>query len=188
MGSKPIVRATTAWINRERHTSIPESASVSPVDLGIGAAIRTGIGHHVLEAVEIAVDGETRLVARWMCGGASADVMPVKTNEVDCINCRLAASVPQSPVVYYAWAEGDELLYVGSSTNVAQRLRQHATQADWWSSVRRLSFDEFKTEAEARRAEIEAIQECPGRHNKQVLRIQPGAQHIDLLRLVDGAQ
>lgn len=185
MSTKPIVRATTAWLSNERHVKMPEDATVSPVDLGIAGAIRTGLSHYVSEAVEISLGAESRLAARWLCGGLSADAMAFDADAVDCVNCRLAAAVPQCPVVYFAWGEDDELLYVGSSTRVAARLRNHVGQADWWPAVRNVTFAEYDTESEARRAEIEAIQERPGRHNRLVLDRQPGKANLSLLNIVD---
>lgn len=140
---------------------------VSVIDGGIAASRRTGIAHHVADAAEITVEGETTLAARWLCGGSSIDAVGLTNISVACVGCRIAAAVPQGPCVYYAWDEDDDLLYVGSSINLAQRIRGHRSRTHWWPEVRRLTFEEYPTEHEARRAEMEAIAERPGRHNRE---------------------
>lgn len=149
-------------------------AAVAIIDGGIARARRTGVAHHLADAAEVTVGDETTLAARWLCGGKSVNAVMAGPS-VDCMNCRLSAATPRRPCVYYAWGEGeDELLYVGSSINVAQRIRGHMTQTAWWPEVRRLTFDEYATEHEARQAEFEAIAARPGEYNREgVLRRPP---------------
>ena len=148
----------------------PADATVAVIDGGVAASRRTGVSHHVGDAAEITVGDETTLAVRWLCGGSSVDAVLLNEESVDCVGCRLTAATPQTPCVYYAWGEEDDLLYVGSSVNVAQRIRGHMTQTGWWPSVRRLTFDEYATEHEARRAEFIAIAERPGKHNREGVR------------------
>jgi hypothetical protein len=172
---KALSAAAHRWLNLE---SVVPDATVSVIDGGIAAARRTGVSHHVADAAEITVGEETALAARWLCGGSSVDAVLLDEESVDCIGCRLSAAVPQTPCVYYAWGESSELLYVGSSVNVAQRIRSHISQSHWWPSVRRLTFDAHPTEHEARRAEFVAIAETPGLHNREGVRRGHGDSRV----------
>lgn len=161
-------RAAHRWLGGGQ---MVDGASVSIVDGGIACARRTGVAHHLEDAAEITVESQTTLAARWLCGGSSVDALMLSADEViDCVGCRLAAAVSQRPCVYYAWGESGELLYVGSSINVAQRIRGHMAQTGWWSEVRSLTFDEYDTEFEIRRAEFEAIAERAGKYNREGVR------------------
>lgn len=180
-------RAAHYWLSHEK---APEGATARVVDVrsGVAAARRTGITHHVADSAEVTVDDETTLAVRWLCGGSSIDAFQVDASEgIDCVGCRLAAATPQRPCVYYCWGEGDELLYIGSTTNAAVRIRGHANGTKWWGDVRRLTFDEHETEVAARRAEAAAIRETPGTHNREGRR--PVAREDDpLLRLLEGGE
>jgi hypothetical protein len=179
--SDDLSMAAHRWVNDSEPLA---GATYSVIDGGIAAARRTGVSHHLVDAVEIAIDSRTTLAGRWLCGGSSVDAVLLNEDSVDCVGCRLAAAVPQTPCVYYAWSADEELLYVGSSVNVAQRLRGHMAQTRWWSDVRRLTFDEYATEHEARRAEFEAIAKRPGVHNREGVR--RARQESRLLDLVIG--
>lgn len=176
-------RASRYWLETQKSL---DGATVSIVTIGVATGRRTGVAHHVADAAEITVNGETMLAARWLCGGSTVDAFAMPDLEAECVNCRLAAAVPSGPVVYYAWGEDDELLYVGSSVNAPKRIRAHSTQTYWWPEVRRLTFDEHATEVEVRRAELEAIAERPGVYNREG---RPGRfrQDDSVLRLIDGA-
>lgn len=186
-----VSRAAHYWLANKR---VGTDAKVSIIDLvnGIAAARRTGVGHYVTDAAEITVDGHTTLAAVWLCGGSTVDGFLVEDAEVpDCIGCRLAAAIPSGPVVYFAWGEDDELLYVGSSVKAPQRIRAHSTQTRWWPEVRRLTFEEYDREHEARRAEFEAIAERPGKYNREGRRVGSPtgtpAAHA-LLQMIEGGE
>jgi hypothetical protein len=178
-------RAAHQWLTT--HTA-PEGATATPVDLasGIAASRRTGVGHYVADAAEISVDGDTALAAVWLCGGSTIDGYTIEETTPDCVTCRIAAVVPSTPCVYYAWGKDDELLYVGSTINAPQRIRAHVRGTAWWSDVRRLTFDEHPTEHAARRAEFVAISAGPGVHNIDGRRRPSNSP--DLLRLVVGEE
>jgi len=144
-----------------------DGATVAVIDGGVATARRTGVGHHVADAAEVTIGNVTTLAARWLCGGSSVDAILLADDTADCVNCRLAAATPRRPCVYFAWDASGELLYIGSSVNVAQRIRGHMSQTPWWSEVRRLTFEEYPTEIEARRAEYAAIGKAPGIYNRE---------------------
>lgn len=181
-------KAASIWVATRK---VPAGAKVSIVDVpsGIAASHRTAIGHYVTDAAEISVNGVTTLAALWLCGGSTVDGFVVDEPTPDCVACRLAAAIPQGPVVYYAWGEDDELLYVGSTIKGSQRIRAHSTQTRWWSEVRRLTFDSHATERDVRRAEWEAIRDRPGKYNRDGVnsRTLSGADTA-LLRLVEGGE
>lgn len=157
--------ATHVWLAGNK---LPAGASATIVTVGIAASRRTGVAHHVADAAEVTEGGVTSLVASWLCGGSSVDATAMPNEAVECVGCQIAAAVPQGPVVYYAWDSDGELLYVGSTIQASTRIRAHARPggAEWWPEVARLTFDEYDTEVEVRRAESIAIRERPGVYNK----------------------
>lgn len=165
--------AAHRWLDAGR----TEGIQVAVIDGGIAYARRTAVTHHIADAAEITVGDATTLAARWLCGGKSVDAVATDDGErVDCLNCRLAAALPLGPCVYFAWGTDDELLYVGSSINVGQRIRAHMTQTEWWPEVRRVTADAYSSELEARRAESAAIAAEPGAYNREGRRpIRPGS-------------
>lgn len=174
-------QAAHRWVGRREAVG---DATVRIVTAGIAASRRTAVAHHVADAAEITVGDETTLAAVWVCGGSSVDATLLPDDSVDCIGCRLAAAMPQGPCVYYAWGEDGELLYIGSTINPSQRMRGHMTQTRWWPEVRRLTFDEHRTERAARVAESEAIASGPGKYNREGVRWP--AKLSPLLDLVSG--
>lgn len=59
--------------------------------------------------------------------------------------------------VYRAFNAEGVLLYVGSSINVAARIRAHYLDTPWWFAAKRFTFDAYDTVEEARAAEKHAI-------------------------------
>ena len=177
--------AARAWLNNEER---PEGSRLQIVDVRSGMALgrRTGVVHYVADAAEITVDGDTTLAARWICGGSTidAEVVP-EGEEIACVGCRITAAVPSGPVVYFAWGADGDLLYVGSSINVAQRIKNHLTATDWWGDVRRLTFESHETEGAARRAELDHIGRRPGVHNREGRRRTPATvsflDHVEVV-------
>ena len=150
--------------------SAPRGTTITPVDVQSGQAIarRTGVSHYVTDAAEVVTPDGSWLAAVWLCGGSSVDTEAVtdSADQPDCGSCRLTASLPHGPCVYFAW-DAETLLYVGSSINVPQRIRSHMTQTPWWDEVNRLTFSQHSTEMEARRAESRAIADRPGLYNRE---------------------
>lgn len=154
----------------------PDGAELRVVDVPSGMALgrRTGVVHYVADAAEITAGRDTTLAARWLCGASTIDAEIVgEGEEVACVGCRITAAVPMGPVVYFAWGADEELLYVGSSINVAQRIKNHLSATDWWGDVRRLTFETHETEGAARRAELSAIGKRPGLYNREGRRQSP---------------
>lgn len=61
-------------------------------------------------------------------------------------------------VLYRLYNADSELLYVGITNNIHNRLRQHAQKAVWWGDVVHCaSMIGFESRAELERAELEAI-------------------------------
>lgn len=161
-------RAARQWLRGGVEKT--KGLTITVLDGGVIASRKTGVTHHMADAAEITLDGQSVIAGRWLCGGSSVDAVRLDDDEVACLNCRLAAALTQEPCVYYAWDENDDLLYVGSSINLPQRIRGHMSGTHWWPKVRRLSFDEHLTEFDARRAEAEAIAARPGVHNRDGVR------------------
>jgi hypothetical protein len=175
------------WVANKK--SLPGSkVSIVDIPTGMAASRKTGVGHYVADAAEITVKGETTLVLLWLCGGSTIDGFILEEPQPDCVGCRLAAALPSGPCVYYAWGENDELLYVGSSINLPQRIRQHSTSTPWWSEVRCLTFDAFDSERAVRRAEMAAIRERAGLYNREGRRSHGLKGDEALLRLIAGGE
>lgn len=60
--------------------------------------------------------------------------------------------------VYRLFGDNDELLYVGCTAYLAERLATHRQQKPWWREVRRYTATSYWPRAEALKAEWEAIQ------------------------------
>lgn len=158
-------RAARHWLINK--TALPDSSSVNVVDVGIAGGRKTGVAHYVADAAEITYGDETTLAASWLCGGSTVDAEVMHDGEEpDCVSCRVHAAVPQRPVVYFAWGADDELLYIGSSIQVAVRIQAHMRDTYWWGDVRRLTFTEYASELEVRRAEAAEIRKRPGKYNR----------------------
>lgn len=179
-----LTRTARAWL--AGNAAQPgEGHAIRVVDIpsGRAVAVSSGVMHTVADAIEVSDGDDTILAARWICGASSVRVVAASEDEdrARCASCRLAAALPQCPVVYYAWGDGDELLYVGSTIKPHQRIRAHISQTNWWPEVRRLTFDECATEAECRQAEAEAILRRPGTHNRGGVARPELAEVIDML-------
>lgn len=175
--------AARAWLNTSKR---PTGAQLRIVDVPSGMAIarRTGVVHYVADAAEVTAGGDTTLAAKWICGASAVDAEIVaEGEEIACVGCKISAAVPAGPVVYFAWDADDDLLYVGSSINVAQRIRGHLSGTPWWDEVRRLTFEIHDTEGEARRAELRAIYKRPGVYNREGRRQSP--QSVAFLEQVE---
>lgn len=178
-----LTRAARAWLNNQQQ---PDGGiQIRPVDIPSGRAItyHSGVMHIVADAIEITDEDDTILAAVWLCGATSVRVALAAEGEdrAQCASCRLAAALPQCPVVYYAWGADGELLYVGSTIKAHQRIRAHMTQTAWWPEVKRLTFDECATELECRTRESEAILANPGTHNRGGVARDNIAAVVDLI-------
>lgn len=131
------------------------------VKSGKAASMRRGVAHLVREAM-IATDGKhATLVTRWVCGGGSVNALPVDagTNHAECLNCVEAADLPRGPVVYRCIADDGVVIYIGSTTNLALRIRRHKRASHWWDEADRIEPQPYPNEGAARVAEAVAITE-----------------------------
>jgi DNA-binding XRE family transcriptional regulator len=76
-------------------------------------------------------------------------------------------------VVYRCYSANDELLYIGVTTQPLRRVRLHARQTSWWSSVQRMEYDAPLPLDLARQSEREQIHRLAPPHNKTVWRATP---------------
>lgn len=60
-------------------------------------------------------------------------------------------------VLYRCWSENGTLLYIGATSNLAKRQKQHALTSPWWSLVSRVSTESFDHRWQAMAAERAAI-------------------------------
>ncbi|HET6628511.1 MAG TPA: GIY-YIG nuclease family protein, partial [Woeseiaceae bacterium] len=129
------------------------------VKSGRAASLRRGVAHLVYEAA-IATDIRGAiLAARWECGGGSIEAIPVTADGdfATCANCVEAARLPRGPVVYRCYADDGEVIYIGSSVNLAQRIRSHRAGTHWWDEVVRVEHEAHPSEASCRLGEALAI-------------------------------
>lgn len=59
-------------------------------------------------------------------------------------------------VLYRYWRD-DTLLYVGRTSQPANRNRQHELKSEWWELADKVTFEHFATQDELERAEQRAI-------------------------------
>lgn len=69
--------------------------------------------------------------------------------------------------VYRLWDEAGELLYVGISKTLTNRLMQHDSNQPWAHEIASVTGKRYATREKARAAEIDAIQTEHPRYNKQ---------------------
>lgn len=76
----------------------------------------------------------------------------------------MPATVPA--FVYRAYDESDELIYIGSTKNVATRVGQHQSVTTWWTTeVARIEVDIYPTIEQARAEERKMIETTAPRRN-----------------------
>jgi hypothetical protein len=173
--SRPHRRALAAAFVDGDDLSAYGDAQLLPtrVKSGRAASVHNGVAHLVETAAIVTDPSGAVLVAKWHCGSYSVNAVPVPADGVDfatCVHCAEAARWPRGPVVYRCYdAEGD-LLYIGSSIDVRQRLRAHKAPgvggSRWWPEVDRVECEGYDTEAKCRLAEAEAIRREPSRYNR----------------------
>ena len=73
--------------------------------------------------------------------------------------------VHQPTCVYRLYSERDDLIYVGLSMNLEQRLHAHAKR-EWWPEVTRCDVEWFDGREAAKAAERHAIATESPRHNQ----------------------
>lgn len=129
------------------------------VKSGAAASLNRGITHLVAFAA-LAVDNDgAALATRWECSGGSVNAVPVtdEDNYAICANCRDVARHPRGPVVYRCYDADDELIYIGSSINLRQRIYTHRSSTRWWGEVARVEAEPHPSEGACRIAEGRAI-------------------------------
>jgi excisionase family DNA binding protein len=77
----------------------------------------------------------------------------------------VAAEVPHRHVVYKLYGADADLLYVGSTTDLAVRFYQHSVSAPWWPEVLRLEVEEHPNRAVMLDAEKRLVQELHPPYN-----------------------
>jgi predicted GIY-YIG superfamily endonuclease len=69
------------------------------------------------------------------------------------------------PMVYQAFDAAGSLVYVGYSSRVDKRLKQHARNSPWWPNVARVELTRFPSDKEALASERALIKQQLPRHN-----------------------
>lgn len=141
---------------------------------GVWVGPRRGSAFHL--ALDAAVAWEDRgpvYGGRWLCGGTSIGIrfdsperlserwgkaMPEDASDALCWKCRAVSDgTVKQPVVYRAFDKNGELLYIGSTKSLPNRLSAHRTSTWWWPVVKRIEHHDFPTLEAARDAERVAI-------------------------------
>jgi hypothetical protein len=73
-------------------------------------------------------------------------------------------SVPTE--VYRLYDDRGDLVYVGLSLRMAERMSQHRMQSDWWESVTRIEIERFPDRCGAEKRERELIAMERPKHNR----------------------
>lgn len=68
-------------------------------------------------------------------------------------------------VLYRFYNNADELLYVGITVNLTQRIEKHRGEKDWWPEVSRVGIEHFPDRQTVLAAERAAIENEKPRHN-----------------------
>lgn len=67
--------------------------------------------------------------------------------------------------LYRFYNAAGELLYIGLTTRLPQRFRDHRQSKEWWSQVARIELQHYETHGELVAAEVNAIRQEHPRHN-----------------------
>lgn len=75
-----------------------------------------------------------------------------------CIHCQgTGIIIPNDvPTVYRQYDRAGNLLYVGMSRRLRNRIKQHR-RSPWWSEITKISYRRYQSEGQALDAEAEAI-------------------------------
>jgi len=127
---------------------------------------------HLPEAAYAFVrNGRRRLAAATLCGAElthATDVLEATDGLTLCDECALADYMPY--VVYRFFDADDALLYVGFTSDFADRLRMHAMspeQSPWYPAVKRWTLVSFDRPDEALAYEAQTIRAEQPLHNRQ---------------------
>lgn len=148
------------------NTEAPASrgdALLMPTTIKSGRAVslHNGVAHLIHKAAIATDHTGAILAARWACGGGSVNAVPATPDGdyATCANCAEGARFPRGPVVYRCYAADGDLIYIGSTVYLHQRIRAHRAPSGspWWDEVVRIEPESYPTESAARMAEAKAI-------------------------------
>lgn len=77
-------------------------------------------------------------------------------------------------VLYRVYDTDGNLLYVGATTNFAQRLTTHSTYQPWWDDASRVELEHFDSFEDMAEAEVQAIRSEQPRYNVVFAHPTPG--------------
>lgn len=133
---------------------------------GFASGRRGGFVHRPRRAVAGLHGDDLVYAAEWFCGDTSADVIPLRENDVDpALRCAKCDDAILGPAVYRFLDSDESLLYIGSAERFLVRRTVHAQTATWWSEVAHERIERFPTVFAARAAEIAAIRTEHPRYN-----------------------
>lgn len=72
-------------------------------------------------------------------------------------------------VVYRAFSKDNELLYIGVTQDLKNRIINHKSSKKWWIEVDRIDEESFDNKVSAMKAEVDAIRLEKPKYNKLVL-------------------
>ena len=81
--------------------------------------------------------------------------------------------IPERTALYRIRGEGDALLYIGITCNLAMRWNGHQRKQPWWDELRSLTVDWYDSRDEAEAAEEAAIKAERPKYNKTYLVKRP---------------
>jgi predicted GIY-YIG superfamily endonuclease len=67
--------------------------------------------------------------------------------------------------LYRHWDAEGNLLYVGVSSRISQRIKEHSKHSKWWLDVASITLEHFETREDVIAAEINAIEKEKPKHN-----------------------
>ena len=70
-------------------------------------------------------------------------------------------------ILYRAYGEKDDLLYIGKSKTIMSRITAHLTRSDWKLRVVKILFEDYKDQETLDNAEIKAIKKEKPLYNKK---------------------
>lgn len=72
-------------------------------------------------------------------------------------------------IVYRAFSKDNELLYIGITQDLKNRIINHKSSKKWWIEVDRIDEESFDDRLSAMKAEVRAIKSENPKYNKRIL-------------------
>lgn len=111
------------------------------------------------------IDGRMNYRVGWVCGGYASDALIIADPEPLGGVCERCEAVGWC--VYRCFSADGQLLWIGSTVNLRQRILTHQSRSPWWGNVADVKKSPQPDELTARLVEAQAIRAEKPLRNKE---------------------